>query len=173
MHIALLALVLACAAAPALADDRQTCERATGPAALAACDRAIASGQHAGTDLAKLHTNRGVERKRAGDLAGALADYSEAVRLNPGDPFAYNNRANVRRDMGDLPGAIADYGEALRVDPGYTAGYVNRGMLHERMGALDLARADYREALARPPKYGNGPGGQDIARRRLAALETH
>lgn len=166
--VPLLVLLLA---EPAFADDRQTCERTTGAAALEACDRAIASRQFAGIDLAKLHTNRGVERKRSGDLAGSLADYSEAIRLNPADPFAYNNRANTRRDMGDLPGAIADYGEALRVDPGYTAGYVNRGLLHERMGALDLARADFREAIGRPPKYQNGPGGQDLARRRLAELD--
>ena len=163
-------LALCFIAAPAIADDRVACDRESGPAALQACDRAIGSGAFSGLDLAKLHTNRGVERKRAGDLAGALDDYSEAIRLNPADPFAYNNRANTRRDMGDLPGAIADYGEALRVDPDYTAGYVNRGRLHERMKRFDLARADYAEAVRRPPKYPNGPGGQEIARQRLVAL---
>lgn len=159
------------AAGPVLADDREICDRTSGPPALAACERAIASGTLVGTDLAKLHTNRGVERKRAGDLAGAIADFGEAIRLNPADPFAHNNRANARRDMGDLRGAIADYGAALRLDPAYTGAYVNRGMLHERMGALDPARADYREAISRPPKYGNGRGGQDLARQRLAGLE--
>lgn len=171
MWLALLVAVLLGATTAAQADDRRTCEGASSPATLAACDRAIASGAFTGRALARLHTNRGVEKKRAGDLAGALADYTEAVRLDPVDPFAYNNRANARRDLGDLPGAIADYGEALRIDPGYTRAWVNRGLLHERMGALDLARADFREAVTRPPKYGNGPGGQDIARKRLAALD--
>lgn len=163
-------LLAAGLSAPASADDRRTCNDASGPAAIAACDRAIASGQFSGIDLARLHTNRGVERKRAGDLDGALSDYTEAIRLNPTDPFAYNNRANARRDKGDLPGAIADYTEALRVDPGYTGGYVNRGLLHERLSAWAAARADYTEAITRPPKYANGRGGQDLARQRLAAI---
>lgn len=158
-------------ATPAAADDRATCNSSSLEAG-AACTRAIESGQFSGADLAKLHTNRGVERKRKGDLDGALADYAEAIRLNPDDPFAFNNRANTRRDKGDLDGAIADYTEALRVDPGYTAAYVNRGMVHERKGDTDKARADYEAALARPPKYGNGRGGQEMARRRLAALST-
>lgn len=164
------AALLLAAAAPSRADDRQVCNATSGPAALDACDRAIASGRYAGIDLARLHTNRGVERRRAGDLDGALADYSEAIRLNPTDPFAWNNRANIRRDRGDLPGAIADLTEALRVDSGYTAGYVNRGRVHEMMGAWALARADYEEAIRRPAKHRNGPGGQEMARQRLAAI---
>ncbi|WP_375461371.1 tetratricopeptide repeat protein [uncultured Enterovirga sp.] len=163
----LLALALSL---PASADDRSACGDTTGPAAIAACDRAIASERFSGIDLAKLHTNRGVERKRAGDLDGALADYTDAIRLNPTDPFAFNNRANTRRDKGDLTGAIADYAEALRVHPGYTGGYVNRGLLHERSSAWALARADYTEAIMRPPKYANGRGGQEMARQRLAAI---
>jgi tetratricopeptide (TPR) repeat protein len=161
----LIALVL-----PAAADDRKICDEGTGDAAIAACTRAIASGQFAGLDLAKLHTNRGVELKRKGDLDGAIADYDQAIRLNPGDHFAFNNRANTWRDKGDLDRAIADYTEALRLDPGYTAVYINRGLIYERKRELALARADYEAALAQPPKYANGPGGQEMARRRLREL---
>lgn len=119
---------------PVLADDRQVCAAESGPRAVEACSRAIASGSYAGLELAKLHTNRGVERKRLGQFAEALADYADALRLNPTDPFAHNNSANARRDVGDLEGALAAYTEALRLDPGYTAAYINRGLLHERMG---------------------------------------
>jgi tetratricopeptide (TPR) repeat protein len=161
---------LALLAAPAAANDREICDKGTGEAAVAACGRAIASGQYSGADLAKLHTNRGVEYKRQGKLDAAIADYDAAIGLNPADQFAYNNRANAWRDKGDLARAIADYGEAVRVDPGYTAAYVNRGLVHERVGDIARARADYERAVALPPKYANGPGGREIARRRLAAL---
>jgi hypothetical protein len=67
-----LTLALAATTAAAAADDRATCTQASGEVALAACDRAIASGQYKGVDLARLHTNRGVERKRKGDLDGAI-----------------------------------------------------------------------------------------------------
>jgi tetratricopeptide (TPR) repeat protein len=88
-------LALAPVRASAQADDRTTCERASGDTALAACDRAIASGRYSGIELAKLHTNRGVERKRKGDLDGAIADYDAAIKLNPNDLFAFNNRGNA------------------------------------------------------------------------------
>jgi tetratricopeptide (TPR) repeat protein len=164
----LVAIMLA--AMPAVADDRDVCDKGTGEAAIAACSRAIASGHYSGIDLAKLHTNRGVEFKRQGNLDAAIADYDAATALNPSDPFAYNNRANAWRDKGDLARAIADYGEAIRLDPGYTAAYVNRGLVYERTQDIAQARADYEQALALPPKYANGPGGREIARRRLAAL---
>ena len=162
--------LLAALALPAAADDRNACEEGSGDAAIAACSRAIASGQFAGLELAKLHTNRGVELKRKGDLDGAIADYDHAIRLNPDDHFAFNNRGNTWRDKGDLDRAIADYTEALRLDPGYTAVYINRGLVYERRNDLALARADYQAALARPPKYNNGRGGQEMARRRLREL---
>lgn len=155
----------------ARADDRTTCERSSGDPAIAACTRAIESGTYAGLDLAKLHNNRGVERKLKGDLDGAIADYGVALALNPGDFFAYNNRANVRRDKGDLAGAIADYGEAVRIEPDYAAAYINRALVHERMGNVEAARADFNAALkASPTKFRNSPGAQQIARERLRAL---
>jgi tetratricopeptide (TPR) repeat protein len=152
------------------ADDVSTCHQSSGPEALAACDRAIGSGRFSGLELAKLYTSRGVERRRAKDIDGAIADYDAAIKINARDQFAFNNRANLWRDKGDLERAIADFSEAIRIDAGYTAAYVNRGMVYESLKDLDRARADYQQVLAMPPKYGNGPGGQDIARKRLAAL---
>jgi tetratricopeptide (TPR) repeat protein len=165
-----LVLLLISSVLPAAADDASICHKSSGPPALAACDRAIASGEHTGLDLAKLHTSRGVERRRAKDIDGAIADYDAAIKINASDQFACNNRANLWRDKGDLARAIADYSEAIRIDPGYTAAYVNRGMVYERLKDIDRARADYQSALDMPPKYGNGRGGQEIARKRLAAL---
>jgi tetratricopeptide (TPR) repeat protein len=155
---------------PATADDRATCEKATSELALAACARAIASGEFSGLALAKLHNNRGVELKRTGDLDAAIKDYDIAINLNPDDLFAFNNRANAWRDKGNLDRAIADYGEAIRLDPDYAAAYVNRGLVHERRKQFDLARADFTAALAAPPKYNNSRGAHGMARERLGVL---
>ena len=158
-------------AAPATADDRMTCERGSGDVAIAACGRAIESGQYSGADLAKLHTNRGVELKRKGDIDGAIKDYDIAIGLFPNDLFAFNNRANAWRDKGDLDRALADYGAAIALDRDYAAAYINRGLVHERMKAFDLARADYKAALATPPqKFNNSRGAHQMAQHRLAAL---
>jgi tetratricopeptide (TPR) repeat protein len=155
----------------AQSDDFATCERASGPVAIAACTRAIASGRFSGIELAKLHNNRGVELKQKGDLDGALKDYDAAIKLNRQDFFAFNNRANVRRDKGDTAGAIADYGEAVRLEPAYAAAYANRGLVQERIGDLEAARASFNAALAAPgEKFRNSPGAHRIARERLQAL---
>lgn len=168
---ALLLLAACLLAAPARADDRTTCETGSGDEAIAACDRAIASRAFRGRELASLHTNRGVERKRGGDLDGALKDYNESIRLDPNDYFAYNNRANALRDKGDLQGAVADFTTAIRLEPGYAAAFTNRARVHERLKDPAKARADYNAALAAPPKkFDNSPWAQNFARERLKAM---
>jgi Flp pilus assembly protein TadD len=47
------------------------------------------------------------------DVAGAIADYDEAIRLNPQDADVYQNRGIARRALGNVAGAIADYDQAL------------------------------------------------------------
>ena len=44
-----------------LFNDKRTCANASGDAAIAACERAIASRKFKGIDLAQLYYNRGVE----------------------------------------------------------------------------------------------------------------
>jgi tetratricopeptide (TPR) repeat protein len=47
----------------------------------------------------------------------ALADYTEAIRLDPESTTAYNNRAVTYAKKGDFERALADYTEAIRLDP--------------------------------------------------------
>jgi Flp pilus assembly protein TadD len=56
-------------------------------------------------------------RATRGDLAGAIADYGEALRINPGYVEAWNNRGLARRRAGDEAGARADFTRALMVAP--------------------------------------------------------
>jgi Flp pilus assembly protein TadD len=62
--------------------------------------------------------NRGISRYQLKDYDGAIADLSEAIRLNPKDPHAYNNRAAALRMKGDLASfrqALADYETYLQL----------------------------------------------------------
>ena len=58
----------------------------------------------------------------------AIADYNEAIQLDPGSALAYNGRGIAWRDKKDYDKAIADYNEAIRLDPGYAFAYYNRGV---------------------------------------------
>ena len=75
----------------------------------------------------RAYIDQGNARADRGDLAGAIADYTQALTLNPQNAMAYNNRGNAHADQGDLAGAIADYTQALTFDPQYANAYYNRG----------------------------------------------
>src|SRR5262249_52469024 len=135
------------------ADDWKTCAEAPDDVAIAACTRAIASGTYEGRDLSRLHNSRGIAWHDKGDLDRAIADYSEAIRLNPKLATAYYNRGIAWRAKGDLDRAIADYSEAIRLDPKLAAAYNNRGNAWSDKGDLDGAIADYSEAIRLNPKY--------------------
>src|ERR1051326_9130425 len=60
---------------PARAEDRATCKNETGDAAIAGCNRAIASGEYKGHDLGVLFSNRGNAYYDKKDYDRAIADY--------------------------------------------------------------------------------------------------
>ncbi len=133
-----------------LATAAKTCELFSGQGALAACDRAIASGKFKGAELATLHGVRGYKRHEADDTAGAFADYGEALRLNPDIPQVLNARGTLYRDAGDYDNAIADFDKAIALrewaDP-----YASRGWVLVQKGENDRARRDFEKALSLNP----------------------
>ena len=59
----------------------------------------------------------------------AIADFDEAIRLNPDDAAAYaayHNRGNAKGNLGQYREAIDDYDEAVRLNPGDADAYSNR-----------------------------------------------
>src|SRR5262249_48875517 len=76
------------AIAPADTDDADSCATASGDAAIAACTRAIASGNYHGHALKKLYHDRAFEYHRKRDNELAIADYNEAIRIDPDDSNA-------------------------------------------------------------------------------------
>ena len=94
-------------------------------------------------------TARADTLRRAGDLKGALAGYSEAIRLNPTYAPAYVGRA-VATDIlatGDPKPALADVERAISLDPRLAQAYSVRAnlraeWLNDNAGALsDLGEA--------------------------------
>ena len=90
---------------------------------------------------------------KKGEHDKAIADYTEAIRLDPKDAEAYCNRGLAYGNKGDYDKAIADYTEAIRLNPKYAEAYYNRGMTYASKGEYDKAIADYTEAIRLDPKY--------------------
>ena len=93
----------------------------------------------------------------------AIADYTEAIRLNPKYANAYCNRGATYRHKGELDKAIADYTEAIRLDPSRSEAYNNRGVAYEQMGEKAKAEEDFAKAkklghMPRPSSKKHGDG---------------
>jgi len=87
-----------------------------------------------------------------GEIDLAIADYDEAIRLDPGSATAFNNRGNLWRQKLDYDHSIADFTEAIRLDPTYAAAYNNRGIAW-RFKDVNRAIDDYTEAIRLDPIY--------------------
>src|SRR5215469_6512565 len=74
---------------------------------------------------ARTYHERGLAKKKKGDLNEAMADYNQALKLNPKLAVGYNNRGNVKLRKGDPGGAIADYNQAIQLNPRYGLAYRN------------------------------------------------
>ena len=55
---------------------------------------------------------RGVTYHSKGELEKAIADYTEAIRINPDHAKAYNNRGAAYEYKGEYDKAMADYAKA-------------------------------------------------------------
>ena len=147
----LLAVLLASSAASSAAE-LKACSTAEGDLAIAACTDAIVSGQLPTLDLAAAHGFRGRASAKKGDHERAIADYGEAIRLNPNDAVVFWNRGNSYREKGDNVRALEDYTAAIALNPDYAGAVLNRGNIYYVTRDYERAIRDYDEAIRIDPK---------------------
>jgi tetratricopeptide (TPR) repeat protein len=131
--------------------DYQGCEKLSGAAAIASCDRAIASGIFGGAELSELYRLRGWERRQKNDLEGGMADYDKAVEVGPTNSYAFYHRGAAYYAENKFDLAIQDFDEALRLKPNYANAFLRRGKAYQAKGDTDSAKQDYENALASNP----------------------
>jgi Tfp pilus assembly protein PilF len=132
-----IALAGAFAAAPARADENSDrCFKEEGEAAIAACTRAIQSARFSGETLATLYHNRAIELRQDGDYDRAVADYSQAIRIDAEFTGAYAGRGLAYEGKGEVEQAKADYRKALAIAPKYDDGQWAHEMAGARLKAL-------------------------------------
>ncbi len=83
---------------------------------------------------------RGMELEKKGDKKGAIAAYTEALRIDPKNSNGYRSRAKVKFDLRNFPGALEDFDAALFLTPTDTFSLLYRAktkkQLHNNVGAL-------------------------------------
>ncbi|HLH92417.1 MAG TPA: tetratricopeptide repeat protein [Xanthobacteraceae bacterium] len=158
------------ALAQAKPDDARTCALESGAAALDGCTRAIASRRFGRSELALLHYRRGVLRRAASDLDGAIADFTAAIHLNgdviptSADAFdllisqrnAYRQRGQTFVDKSDYERALADVDALLKADAKDIHALALRAGILVKQGACARAIADFDAVVAIDAKAWDG-----------------
>jgi tetratricopeptide (TPR) repeat protein len=104
-------------------------------ASIAACTQILEAPGETASDRAIAYSIRGGVYQAKGDSDHAIADFTQAIEINPQDARAYVRRGSVYQVNGDSDHAIADYNKAIEINPLYAIAYFNRGGAFETMEA--------------------------------------
>ena len=149
-------VVLACLGVSnnAFAGVAEDCAKRSGDASIEACSQVIRKNpRDAGAYYNRGDTYR--ERGQDGDLARALADLNQAIKLEPSFGWSRVARAQTWQAMKEYDKSIADYDDVIRRLPKDTCipcAYNGRGNVWLDKGERNKAIADYSEAIRRNPK---------------------
>jgi eukaryotic-like serine/threonine-protein kinase len=137
-----------------------------------------------GEPVAAIYEARGLARERGDDLAGALADYGQALALEPGSSRLHTERGWAYLRAGAVPLALDDFDEAVRLDRTNADAYAGRGSARAKLGKYRQAVADAAEALQKGPRtfrhlynlariFAQAVDGLDAERSPLPTLRAH
>ena len=115
------------------------------------CSAVIGFSPFRGSLIAFAYEGRGRIALRHGDHRRAIADFNEAIHLNPNRASLYRDRALAYRQDGEVELAIADFDEAIALDPKLAAPYHERGLALAAKGDLDRAILSYSTAVRLDP----------------------
>jgi tetratricopeptide (TPR) repeat protein len=84
----------------------------------------------------------------------AVAQFSQAIKLNSRYTAAYFMRAIVQDQLKAYSQALADFNKAIALNPKFAKAYYNRALLKdEKLNDIQGALADYNKAIALNPKF--------------------
>jgi tetratricopeptide (TPR) repeat protein len=145
-------LLLPTASAQAQAPQR-SCDSEDGASAeqrIAGCTAVIKSAK--GEKLADALDLRGAAYRSQGEINLAIADYNQAIKINPKLAQAYLNRGVAYDHKGDYDRAIQDFDQALKLKPSALA-HFNRGNAYLAKSQFDQAIEDYNQAIRLKPDF--------------------
>lgn len=106
------------------------------------------------------HFNIGNELVARDRIEEGVAQYRDAIRLEPGNALANHNLGAVLAGQGDLEGAKEHFERALEIAPGYAQARSNLARVHNDLGLAQLeagererAAASFEEALRVDPGF--------------------
>ena len=156
--IALICIAVCTAASMAAADDRLICGSAPPKSeTVRACTRIIASPVTSDHDRALAYSFRANAVRATGDMAGAIADDSQALTLLPNLIPALVGRGIAYLNSGDNAHAIADFDLAVQLVPQNAKALYERGVAKSKNGDTSGGDADIAAAIKLDPSVAKQP----------------
>lgn len=116
--------------------------------ALALCVLLAISSVNCGQQVSpEQHLNAGAQLQEQRRLEEAIAEYDEAIRLDPWLDEAYTQRGLAYAGMGQLQRAIQDFNVTITLNPQGADGFFMRGSVQYSLGKYQLALDDLGEAI--------------------------
>lgn len=98
------------------------------------------------------YNERGISRYKRKDYQGAIADYTEAIRLKPDYVQYYLNRGDAYAKAGNKAKAMEDFATALRLRPNDASTYIYRGEAYFALKENEQGIKDYETAIGLAPE---------------------
>jgi tetratricopeptide (TPR) repeat protein len=114
-------------------------------------------------------STRGKALRGLGKLDEAIADFTQAIELNPDHAPPYVDRGEAFHEDGQSQQAIQNYTRAIGIEPKFADAHAQRGLAYLRAGRAVEAGIDCDEALRLQP---DGALGY-LCRARLRARDRH
>ncbi len=95
----------------------------------------------------------GLEKVKKRDFQGAIADYTQALTLDPEYEKAYYNRGLAYLDIGELEQAVNDFSRTLQLDSQHARAHYHRGRTLILMERWEEAGGDFTRAIELDPTY--------------------
>jgi tetratricopeptide (TPR) repeat protein len=144
--------------------DEDDCTRSLDPAKIIpACTKLVEDKSDTPHNRAVAYYDRGNAYKNTQDYDHALADYSEALALDPTYAHAYLNRGLVYAAKNDAARSIADSSRSIELDPAQKLAYLNRALAYRFQRNFVAAIADYNQAFKLGASAANDYQGRGLA----------
>src|SRR5205085_104957 len=118
------------------------------------CDNALLREMLSEYEMVATHVNRGILRLRRGMIDTAIADFDQAIALDPNQPEAYLNKGAALLRRENASEAINLFTIALEHNTSRPAlAHYGRAIANETVGNLTAAYRDYTAASRIAPQW--------------------
>jgi tetratricopeptide (TPR) repeat protein len=89
----------------------------------------------------------GLKKQEQEDYTGAIADFTEFLKMYPDRVEGYTNRGFAKAMLNNLQGAISDFDRAIAIAPHNADAYNARGNVNAMAGNLTASIRDFNQSI--------------------------